>query len=198
MTRRTCIRLLAFSAVAFSSLAGYWLWDHRGYWLADNLREVEPGRIYAGGYQYARPLERIIRRYGIKTVLSLREGGDPFESDERAVLETNGVQFRKIVIPYRVSDEERIAAIEQAIALITEEQNQPVYVHCWAGCHRTGAVVAIYRVSRCNWSESAAREELVSWGGTARGTQWPTRVLHTYCTRSGESVARHPQGDPVR
>jgi hypothetical protein len=192
--------MAAFSAIAFSSLAGYWLWDHRGYWLADNLREVEPGRIYAGGYQYSWPLERIIRRYRIKTVLSLREGNDSFERQERAVLDANGVQFRKVVIPYKVPEDVRIAAIEQAIALIADEQNHPIYVHCWAGCHRTGAVLAIYRVSRCHWTEEAASKELVSWGGTTRGAQWPTRVLRAYCMRVGDSepVARHPEPASVR
>jgi hypothetical protein len=185
-------------AILVTGLLGCWLWDHRGYWFADNLREVEPGRIYAGGYQYPLPLQRIVRQYGIKTVLALREGGDSFESQERRLLDSNGIHFQKIVIPYQVSDEERIEAIERAIDFITDERNQPVYVHCWAGCHRTGAVVAIYRVSRCRWTEQAAREELVGWGGAAFGTQWPARVLHTYCLRAGDAVARNSESDSRR
>src|SRR5262245_28274171 len=156
---------------------GSWFWDHRGYWLIDNLREVEPGRIYAGGYQYRNPLRRIVRRHRIKSVLSLREGGDSYEAQERAALESMGVQFHEIAIPYQVPDETRIAAIERAVDFITDEKNQPVYVHCWAGCHRTGAVVAIYRVSRCRWTEQAASAELIDWGGGSLGTQWPVRLL---------------------
>jgi protein tyrosine phosphatase (PTP) superfamily phosphohydrolase (DUF442 family) len=197
ISRRRLIVAVA-SAILLIAAPGYWLWDHRGYWFADNLREVEAGRIYAGGYQYPWPLQRIVRQYGVKTVLSLRDGDDSFESQERAVLHDNGVRFQKIVIPYQVSDEERIAAIERAIAFMADEQNQPVYVHCWAGCHRTGAVLAIYRVSRCNWSEQAARDELVSWGGAALGTQWPMRVLHAYCLRASQSVASHGESGSLR
>jgi hypothetical protein len=198
MNRRLWTKFAIFIGIALLLGAQYWAWDHRGYWLIDNFREVEPGRIYAGGYQYSWPLRRIIDRYGIKTVVSLREGDDSFELDERRVLESKGVQFRNIVIPFRVPDAERIAAIESAIETIADEQNQPVFVHCWAGCHRTGSVVAIYRVSRCNWTEQEARKELIDWGGTSRGTQWPTRVLSTYCSRNQESVADNTDTGALR
>ena len=190
ITRRRLVQmsLLGAGVVAVGG-AGSWLWDHRGYWIEDNFRVVVPGRIYAGGYQHPIPLKRIIAQQHIKTLLTLREGGDFNEEQERSVLDSCGVQFRKVVIPYKVSDESRIARIEEAIEVMTDPANQPVYVHCWAGCHRTGAVVAIYRVSRCGWTEEAAHKELVSWGGTALGMEWPTRVLHTYCTNPPATVA---------
>jgi protein tyrosine/serine phosphatase len=174
------------------------LWDHRGYWLADNFREVEPGRIYAGGYQFPIPLARVIDRHQIKTVVSLREGDDSYDADEREVLDARGVKFVRVIIPYKVADAERIARVEQAIAAITDPANQPVFVHCWAGCHRTGAVVAIYRVSRCGWTEQAARDELVEWGGTKLGSQWPTKLLHTYCSHTIDPLASNSDEDPVR
>jgi hypothetical protein len=187
MFRRGRKYVIIAPAFVAAALASYWLWDHRGYWIINNFREVEPGRIYAGAFPYPKPLKEIIRRHKIKTVLSLREG-DKGEMGERTTLRTHRVRFHKIIVPYQVPDAVRIAAIEEAIAFITDERNQPVYVHCWAGCHRTGAVVAIYRVSRCNWTESEAREELESWGGTARGTKWPMRVLRSYCSHA-DSIA---------
>jgi tyrosine-protein phosphatase SIW14 len=191
MVWRKRTRVALFIAIACSMPAGYWLWDHRGYCFTDHFREINPGRIYAGGYQYRWPLQRILRKYKIRTVLALREGDDAYESQERRVLDKANVRFHKIVIPYKVSDDERIAVIEQAIDFISDEKNQPVYVHCWAGCHRTGAVVAIYRVSRCNWSESMARAELIAWGGTALGTQWPVKALHSYCEAAARRLVSH-------
>lgn len=195
MSRPWRLRILLALVAASASIVAFWLWDHRGYWLADNVREIEAGRIYAGGFQYNRPLQRIVRQYGIKTVLSLREGGDDYELQERALLESEGVEFHKLVIPYKVSDADRIVSIEQAVEFISDERHQPVYVHCWAGCHRTGAVVAIYRISRCRWTEQQAERELISWGGMSLGTQWPTRVLHAYCTSASPSMAS--QSDPA-
>lgn len=190
--RRPSVRLVFGIAILICLCAGsFWVWDHRGYWVADNFREVESSRIYAGGYQYPMPLARIIARYHIKTVVSLREGDDSYDSDEREVLEARGVKFVRAIIPYKVPEEERIARVEQAIDAITDPANQPVFVHCWSGCHRTGAVVAVYRVSRCGWTEQAARDELVDWGGTKLGSQWPTRLLHTYCTRARDPMANN-------
>ena len=55
MTRRPPAKLVIAIAILICLSAGsFWLWDHRSLWLADNFREVEPGRIYAGGYQIGR------------------------------------------------------------------------------------------------------------------------------------------------
>ena len=197
--RRPSVRLVFAVAILICLCAGsYWVWDHRGYWVTDNFREVEPGCIYAGGYQYPIPLARIIDRYHIKTVVSLREGDDSYESAEREVLEARGIKFVRVIIPYKVPEKDRIARVEEAIDTITDPANQPVFVHCWAGCHRTGAVVAIYRVSRCGWTEQAARDELVQWGGTKLGSQWPTKLLHTYCSLAHNRMASDPAKDTVR
>lgn len=193
MARRPSAKLMIGLAILICLSAGsFWLWDQRGYWLADNFREVEAGRIYAGGYQYPIPLARIIDRHHIKTVVSLREGDDSYDSDEREVLDAKGIKFVRVIIPYKVADGERIARVEEAIEAMADPVNQPVFVHCWAGCHRTGAVVAIYRVSRCGWTEQAARDELVNWGGSKLGSQWPTKLLHTYCSLARESMASDP------
>ncbi len=189
-TRRSRIRWLVVAVGGLAiAVGGYWVWDHRHYWVAHNFRVVEPGRIFASGYQHPGPLRRIIRAHAIKTVLSLREA-DELEDVERKVLAGESVAFRRVVIPYRVSDAARIEKIEEAIAIMTDPANQPVLVHCWAGCHRAGAVVAIYRVSRCGWSEDRAYEELVRYGGTSRNARAPARVLHTFCEQLRLNVAR--------
>ena len=98
--------------------------------------------------------------------------------------------FRSVVIPFHVSDEEKLASIEEAVAIIADPENQPVLVHCWAGAHRTGAVIGVYRVSHCGWPEESARVELERWGGSSRGTRWPGRILHAYCSRHQAAAAR--------
>src|SRR5437867_12919501 len=99
---------------------------------------VEPDRIYAGGYQYPIPLKHILHTYHIKTVLSLRERPDLQDIKEQDLVLSHGVNFRQIIIPYGVSVAEKLARVEEAVAVISEPANQPVFVHCWAGRHRTG------------------------------------------------------------
>lgn len=194
-TRRSAwlVRLTAVAIGATIVCGGYWGWDHRHYWVARNFRVVEPGRIFASGYQHPGPLRRIVRERAIKTVLSLREADD-LETVEREVLTGEGVVFRRVVIPYRVSDAERIEKIQEAITVMTDPANQPVLVHCWAGCHRAGAVVAIYRVACCGWSEEQAYAELVRYGGISRDARAPARVLRVFSEQLRLDVARG-QGD---
>src|SRR5436309_436906 len=114
MTRRSVARTIAVGLFLALSIPGSdWLWKHRYFAFKNNFRVVQPGRIYAGAYQNRIPLEQIIDQYHIKTVLSLRESGDTYEEKELQVLARKGVQFRDVAIPFKVSDEDRIAQIER-------------------------------------------------------------------------------------
>ena len=45
--------------------------------------------------------------------------------------------------------------------LITADPaNWPVYVHCKGGRHRTGALLAVYRITRDGWTADQAFEEM--------------------------------------
>ena len=162
----------------------YWLWDYRLYWFANNFRVVEAGRIYAGGYQYPLPLARLLKEYHIKTVLCLRPGDDALDTEEMKLVAASGAEFKRVVLPTRVSMAVRLAAVEQAVATIADPNNQPVFLHCWGGFHRTGIVVAVYRIRHCGWDEETAADELRRWGGNSHNETWPLTALHTYCSHT--------------
>jgi protein tyrosine phosphatase (PTP) superfamily phosphohydrolase (DUF442 family) len=162
--------------------AAWWLWDHRHYWIENNFRVVEPEKVYAGGYQYPKPLARIVEKHHIKTIVNLRGDDDMHDAQEREVLAAAGVQVHQVVIARGVPVGQKLAAVEEAVAIVADPSNQPVFVHCWAGCHRTGAVIAVYRMRHCGWSEDAARAELRRWGGFSRGELWPDKVLRACCS----------------
>jgi len=44
------------------------------------------------------------------------------------------------------------------------EMKKPVLVHCFAGIHRTGGYVAVYRMEHDGWSAAEAIEEMRSMG----------------------------------
>lgn len=186
----------AFAAaglVLVSVLSGWWLWDHRHYWFLHNFREVEPGRVYAGGYQYPAPLQRLLRQYHIKTVVSLRSEGEADDRQERAIVAANGARFVSVPIPLRdwngrfASPKEllraRIDAVQEAADIMADPHCQPVFVHCWAGRHCVGSAIAIYRVKHCGWTEADARVELVRSGALSDRTQWPSRLLQVFCSQ---------------
>jgi protein tyrosine/serine phosphatase len=52
---------------------------------------------------------------------------------------------------------EQIATFLQ---LVNDPANQPVYVHCAGGRHRTGVMTAIYRMSGEGWTADKAFQEM--------------------------------------
>ena len=162
----------------------YWSWDSRQYWFLNNFRVVEPGRVYAGGYQYPTPLARVLKYYHIKTVLCLRPDGDPLDTDEQKLVAASGAEFKRVFLPPRVSMAVKLAAVEKAVAIMADHDNQPVFLHCWGGYHRTGIVVAVYRMRHCGWDEKTAAAELIRWGGNSHNETWPLEVLHAFCSHA--------------
>ena len=187
-------------ACAFTGV-GYWAWPYRYHWIENNFREIEPGRVYAGGYQYPGPLTRILQTHRIKTVLSLLPEGTDDDLREQQVVAAMGVEFKRITIPTKDSGDHisqtsevfipsKLASVQEAVAILSDTQNQPVFVHCQCGRHRVGSVIAVYRVQHCGWREAAARAELVKWGGLQPGTGWPATVLHEFCQKEPQILSR--------
>ena len=178
----------------------YYVKAHRYHIIARNFREVVPNQVYAGAFQYPLPLERIVEKYHIKTVLSLMPEGFRADSMERQVLEAKGVRFERIPISTSKSQGEishtveeflsaRMPLVEEAAEFLADPNNQPVFVHCQAGRHRTGAVVAVYRLQQCGWTEWAARKELKTWGGLDRHAWWPSLALHDFSAKHSPDTA---------
>jgi tyrosine-protein phosphatase SIW14 len=92
---------------------------------------------------------------GVKTVIDLtRDGRD----DEKGLVEAAGMKF--VRIPLTTTEAPAGMAITQFLALVTDPANQPVYVHCQGGRHRTGTMTAIYRMTQEGWTPARAYEEM--------------------------------------
>lgn len=63
-------------------------------------------------------------------------------------------------IPLTTTDRPADASIAQFLKLVTEPGNQPVYVHCHAGRHRTGVMTAVYRMTQDGWTADRAYAEM--------------------------------------
>lgn len=109
-------------------------------------------------YRGAQPREEDyadLAAMGVKTVIDLQKGG---ENREQAMVESHGMKFYRI----GMSDKSRPAA-EQAelfLKIVNDPANQPVFVHCAGGRHRTGAMSAIYRMTHDGWNADQAFQEM--------------------------------------
>ena len=96
-----------------------------------------------------------LKRFGIKTVIDLRED---YRKDEESSVRDLGMQF------FRIPLKTRVAATEEQtnffLGLVNDPKNWPVYVHCKGGRHRTGAMTGIYRITHDGWTANQVWEEM--------------------------------------
>ena len=92
---------------------------------------------------------------GVKTVVDLRDDG---EAREPRLVKQAGMNFIRIPMSGRETPSD--AAVAQFLGIMTNPSNLPVFVHCKVGKHRTGAMVALYRMTTHGWSASKAYSEM--------------------------------------
>ena len=95
---------------------------------------------------------------GIKTVVDLQADG--VAAEERLV-EAAGMAFHRIPMTTHVAPTgEQLA---QFLEIVNDPANQPVYVHCAGGRHRTGVMTAIYRMTHDGWDAERAFKEMKNY-----------------------------------
>jgi tyrosine-protein phosphatase SIW14 len=92
---------------------------------------------------------------GVKTVIDLQADGNPGEG---RLVESAGMKFKRIAMSTRVAPTPE--QISEFLKLVNDPANQPVYVHCAGGRHRTGVMTAVYRMTHDGWNSDQAFKEM--------------------------------------
>jgi len=125
---------------------------------AAKIRIKNFGRISDQYYRGAQPESsdyKDLATLGVKTVIDLTQDG---RSDEQALVQRAGMKF--VRIPMTTSDRPSEATVNQFLKLVNDPANQPVFVHCQGGRHRTGVMTAVYRMTKDNWTADRAYQEM--------------------------------------
>jgi len=99
---------------------------------------------------------RYIARLGVKTVIDLREPGDRSRAEERVV---TGAGMRYVNVPMTGLTPPTEAEIAKILAILEDGATGPVFVHCWRGADRTGAVIAAYHIDHDRWDNARALKD---------------------------------------
>ncbi len=118
----------------------------------DGLRHygvVAEGVLYRCGQPRPEELEELIRRLGLRTVVSLRgargeDDPDGWERAERAVCADHGVDF--VTIPCNHKNPPTVEQARLFLDICRDGCRRPVLVHCRLGQQRTLLFCALYRV----------------------------------------------------
>jgi protein tyrosine/serine phosphatase len=116
------------------------------------------GQVSSTYYRGAQPEGRDyadLAASGIKAVVDLQEYG---QEDEQRLVEAAGMAFHRIRMNTRVPPTaEQLASF---LTFVNDPANQPVFVHCAGGRHRTGVMTAVYRLSHDHWTSDQAFKEM--------------------------------------
>ncbi|MEP7273645.1 MAG: tyrosine-protein phosphatase [Acidobacteriota bacterium] len=129
----------------------------------ENFGQVNE-HLYRGGQPNGSQFQELAA-LGIKTIVDLR--GDA-ERSVRADAERAGLRYVNLPLAPKSYPQPEVAA--RFLEIVSDQNNWPVYVHCAGGRHRTGAMVAVYRMSVDHWSIERAYDEMkqydfyTSWG----------------------------------
>jgi tyrosine-protein phosphatase SIW14 len=119
----------------------------------DNFGTINP-KYYRGAQPKGRDYADLAA-LGVKTVIDLQEYGD---NREPALVRAAGMKYERI--PMTTHETVSPEKITKFLALVNDPKNQPVYVHCAGGRHRTGVMTAVYRMTQDRWTADQAFGEM--------------------------------------
>ena len=109
---------------------------------------------YRGSQPSAQQFEDL-KRFGVKTVIDLRK-----DNVEQASEWARAAGLQYINIPLTTKKAATEAQTNDFLKIVNDPANQPVYVHCKGGRHRTGQMTAIFRITHDGWTSDQAYNEM--------------------------------------
>ena len=116
------------------------------------------GRINDNYFRGAQPRGtdyRDLAAIGVKTVIDLQADGP---SNEAGAVKAAGMNFIRIGMTTTKAPTE--AQVARFLDIVNDPANQPVFVHCAGGRHRTGTMTALYRMTNEGWTPAQAYNEM--------------------------------------
>jgi tyrosine-protein phosphatase SIW14 len=92
----------------------------------------------------------------VKTLINLTSGDAT--PDEAALAAKAGMKY--LQIPMTTHEPPTPAQLTLFLEAVNDPANQPVFVHCVGGRHRTGVMTAVYRMTEDGWTSDQAFKEM--------------------------------------
>jgi protein tyrosine/serine phosphatase len=153
------------------------------------------GQVSATYYRGAQPSGHdyaALAALGVKTVINL--ASDDATPDEQALSEQAGMKY--VQIPMTTHQAPTAAQQAQFLQIVNDPANQPVYVHCVGGRHRTGVMTALYRITQNGWTGDRAFQEMKQYkfGADFLHPEFKAFVYdyHSAAADAGQTTASKP------
>jgi protein tyrosine/serine phosphatase len=123
----------------------------------DNFGQVNE-HYFRGGQPEGRDYDDL-KALGIKTVIDLTD--DDSDAREPGAVRSLGMKF--VSIPMSTHETPSAEKVAKFLDIVNDPANQPVYVHCVGGRHRTGVMTAVYRMTDDGWTADRAFAEMKNY-----------------------------------
>ena len=186
-------------AVAVGITLPPYVYYRMSYEYQKRLRVVTAGKLYRSGCMTSSGLEAAIKTHSIRTVINLmEESPDPvlrrhywgWASDKESdIVARTGARYLQMTVKYLPRNKapfERPQTIERYLEILDDPASYPVLVHCKAGLHRTGVLIALYRMEYEGWSREQALAEMAP---TASASS-PARPRMSTCSSTFLAIDR--------
>lgn len=176
--------------IGFLIFAGY-LYYTSVVRISKNFVEVDPGKFYRSAQLTESELEEVIKKYGIKQVISLRglPKGSYWTPGEIAVTDKLGVRLSGYgwTTDYFPKTEDLRGYVQNL-----KDGPYPILIHCRTGADRTGLAAAMYaweymgqdkekaiaeQLSFKNWHVQAFHPAMSEFARVYQGSEW---AMNTY------------------
>ncbi|MBK6314478.1 MAG: dual specificity protein phosphatase family protein [Blastocatellia bacterium] len=148
---------------------------------------VVDGKLFRGdqpkGDEY-----RQLKALGVKTVIDLRLDS---KKNSRELAEAAGLIYVNIPIDdsKRPTDQDVVTFMK-----VLDETDGQAYVHCAGGRHRTGSIIAVYRMTQNGWNVDQAYQEMLNYDFY---TRWGHGGFKDFVFEYYERMQADPQSVPV-
>jgi len=119
-----------------------------------NFDQVD-AQVYRGGQPTTEGFQHLAK-LGVKTIIDLREPGGRSIAEEKFV---SSVGMKYVNVPMTGLTAPTEAEITKILAILEDTSGGPVFVHCWRGADRTGAVIAAYHIQHDSWDCARALKD---------------------------------------
>ncbi len=181
LARKRSLAAVAVIVLILGGIAAAYYVDHNlPYW---HFRTVEKGQFYRSSQLTGDEWREVIDDYGIKTIVNLRTVGErtstfPYPGwyeEEQAAAKDKGI--RLLDIPLDAGTPPSPEQIEELLAVMDDEKNRPLLVHCYHGSIRSAALEGLWRREYMGEDAGRALRRVESWG---RNLQEDYPLIHEF------------------